>query len=127
MVESGPFTSLEQAMLATGLEARARNHVFGVYNAVAALAGRSARWRPVVRPSSGRPASACRPTNACSCFVPIALLGAGLARSLSPAVEAESWREKTRVPALSTSRRTVRRLAGLFASTRSAAGLSCRR
>jgi hypothetical protein len=39
VVESGPFTSLEQAMLATDLADRRRVHGFGLYNAVAALAG----------------------------------------------------------------------------------------
>ena len=124
VVESGPFTSLEQAMLATGLEARARNHVFGVYNAVAALAG-SIGALAAGGPALLRKAGFGLPPDQrlFLLFVPIALLGAGLARSLSPAVEAESWREKTRVPALSTSRRTVRRLAGLFSIDALAGGL----
>src|SRR2546426_9186226 len=39
VVESGPFTSLEQAMLPAGLDSRERTRVFGNYNAIAALAG----------------------------------------------------------------------------------------
>src|SRR5207237_1269859 len=39
VVESGPFTSLEQAMLPSGLDGPSRTRVFGVYNAVATVAG----------------------------------------------------------------------------------------
>src|SRR5207302_873617 len=39
VVESGPFTSLEQAMLATEMTGRTRVRGFGVYNAVATAAG----------------------------------------------------------------------------------------
>src|SRR5207253_2916727 len=38
-IESGPFTSLEQAMLASELEGRQLIRGFGLYNAVAAAAG----------------------------------------------------------------------------------------
>jgi MFS family permease len=124
VVESGPFTSLEQAMLATGLEGRARNHVFGVYNAVAALAGSvgalAAGGPALLRKAGfGLPAD----QRLFLLFVPIALLGAALARSLSPAVEAETWRRPTGAPALSTSRGAVRRLAGLFSIDALAGGL----
>ena len=37
VVESGPFTSLEQAMLAGGVDNRSRPRVFGNYNAIATL------------------------------------------------------------------------------------------
>ena len=39
VVESGPFTSLEQAMLASELEGHQRVRGFGIYNAVATSAG----------------------------------------------------------------------------------------
>src|SRR4051794_16520574 len=39
VVESGPFTSLEQAMLPSVTTASRRTRAFGVYNAVAAIAG----------------------------------------------------------------------------------------
>ena len=39
VVESGPFTSLEQVMLATELSGRERTRGFGIYNAVATAAG----------------------------------------------------------------------------------------
>jgi MFS family permease len=39
VIESGPFTSLEQPMLASDLRDRAQVHGFGVYNAIAAVAG----------------------------------------------------------------------------------------
>jgi len=39
IIDNGPFTSLEQAMLATDLAGRDRLRGFGLYNAVAAAAG----------------------------------------------------------------------------------------
>ena len=39
VIESGPFTSLEQPMLAEDLRGRAQVHGFGIYNAIAAVAG----------------------------------------------------------------------------------------
>ena len=39
VVESGPFTSLEQAMLPQTVEPRRRTRLFGTYNTVATLAG----------------------------------------------------------------------------------------
>ena len=39
VVESGPFTSLEQAMLPETVEQSRRTRMFGVYNAVATIAG----------------------------------------------------------------------------------------
>ena len=57
VIESGPFTSLEQPMLASDLRGRAQVHGFGIYNAIAAVAGSfgalmAARARPDQRGSA---------------------------------------------------------------------------
>ena len=103
VVESGPFTSLEQAMLPqSGSEA---TRLFGVYNTVATLAGSlgalialggsSAHWLLAY---------------------PVAA-AAGLAASarLSPAVESGRDHEAARRTPLHRSRRLVLRLSALFA------------
>lgn len=118
VVESGPFTSLEQAMLATELTGEELVRGFGVYNAVASAAGSLGAlaagglsllhdwWAGA--PANGR---------FFLVFVPVALAGALVARSLSDGIEVETRSEQT-APApvrLETSRRIVVRLAGLFA------------
>lgn len=115
VVESGPFTSLEQAMLATDLAGRARVRGFGTYNAVATAAGSlgalaAGGLGPLRKVWSAGPAD----ERAFLAFVPVALLGALFAARLSPGVEAEDGSSVTRrLP--SESRARVRRLAGLFA------------
>jgi MFS family permease len=123
VVESGPFTSLEQTMLAGELSGRERVRGFGVYNAVAsafgslgALAAGSLSlvhdwWSGA--PSNGR---------FFLVFVPVALAGALVARSLSHGIELGHAGEspgagpQTLPPAkLEQSRPIVVRLAGLFA------------
>jgi MFS family permease len=49
VVESGPFTSLEQAMLAEELAPSSLASGFGVYNAIAAAVVQSVRWPPGCR------------------------------------------------------------------------------
>jgi MFS family permease len=115
VVESGPFTSLEQAMLATDLSGRARLRGFGIYNAVASAAGSlgalaAGGLGPLRNVWSGVP----RDERAFLVFVPIALAGTVLAARLSPAVEAGD-RARAGSSALRSSRPQVRRLAGLFA------------
>jgi predicted MFS family arabinose efflux permease len=88
VVESGPFTSLEQAMLASELAGRSRVRGFGVYNAVATAAGSlgalAATVPGLVRDVwSGAPADG----RWFWLFVPAAAAGVVLARRLSPAVE----------------------------------------
>jgi len=78
VIESGPFTLLEQAMLAGDLAGRRRVHGFGVYNAVAAAAG-SAGALAAALPADQRWFLA---------FVPIGLAGVLLAGRLSSRVEA---------------------------------------
>ena len=124
VVESGPFTSLEQAMLATELTGRSRVRGFGVYNAVATAAGSlgalAAALPGLLRQVwSGAPAD----ERWFWLFAPAAVAGVVLARRLSSAVEAtpaftgSTAAPVERAPAgrLGASRPVVRRLSGLFA------------
>lgn len=118
VVESGPFTSLEQSMLATELSGDARVRGFGIYNAVASAAGAlgalAAAGLSLLHDSwHGAPANGWF----FLVFVPVALLGAAVARSLSARIEALPAPER-RTPTpqrLGPSRPIVVRLAGLFA------------
>jgi MFS family permease len=116
VVESGPFTSLEQPMLAADLADR-QIAGFGLYNAVATASGSLGAlaaalpgvlhhwwpWLPVERYFL--------------VFVPVALAGAIVAARLSPAVEAppEARRRGTRRSPVDKSRSVIYRLCGLFA------------
>ncbi|MGH9022812.1 MAG: MFS transporter, partial [Acidimicrobiia bacterium] len=121
VVESGPFTSLEQSMLATELTGPTRLLGFGVYNAVAAAAG-SLGALAAAAPGLVRHVWSGGPTDErwFLLFVPVALGGAVLAGCLSPAVE-ELTQPSDRLPTenptrpAGPSRPTVHRLAGLFA------------
>ena len=121
VVESGPFTSLEQAMLATNLVQPKRLRGFGTYNAVATVAGSLGAlaaagpalldhvWPGV--PSAQR---------WFFLFVPAALVGIVLARRLSGAVETAGTRlpgapAAIRARRLGSSRTIVERLSALFA------------
>jgi predicted MFS family arabinose efflux permease len=105
VVESGPFTSLEQAMLPHTTEGGDPTRLFGTYNTVAtlagslgallALAGSSAQWLYAY------PVAAA-----------VALL---LTARLSPAVEVGHELEEQPRPSLHRSRRIVLRLSALFA------------
>jgi predicted MFS family arabinose efflux permease len=109
--ESGPITSLEQAMMGSApREARAR--VFGRYNAVAYLAGALGaltgggpalfrRWFPALPPDQ----------RWLFAFPVVALACAAFAHSLSS--EVETGHRPSRRP-LQRSRRTVTKLAALF-------------
>ncbi len=109
--ESGPITSLEQAMMGSA-PAEARTRIFGRYNAVAYLAGAAGalaaggpalfrRWFPEL-PADQRWLLV---------FPVVALLAAWLARGLSSRVEAAA--RASRRP-LTRSRGVVTRLASLF-------------
>jgi MFS family permease len=118
VVESGPFTSLEQAMLATELSGQERVRGFGVYNAVASGAGSlgalAAGGLSLLHDWwSGAPANG----RFFLVFVPVALAGAVVARTLSNGIEVEQHAAKREQPPaqLGTSRPIVVRLAGLFA------------
>ncbi len=116
VVESGPFTSIEQAILPTVTPAKQHARMFATYNAIATLAGSfgalAAGGPTLLREAlPGLPAD----ERFFLMFVPTALVGSAIAASLSPAVEAPR-REKGWQPPLSPeSRRTVLRLSALFA------------
>jgi MFS family permease len=115
VVESGPFTSLEQAILPVGLGARERTRVFGHYNAIASLVG-SAGALLAGGPALLREKLGWVPDDErfFLVFVPVGLLGALVAASLSDHVEADKRPAGLSLP-LERSRRNVARLSGLFA------------
>jgi len=122
--ESGPITSLEQAMIPHAEpDPRQRNRAFGRYNAVAYLAGSVGalaaggpaffrRFFPAV-PANQRFLLAF-PAAAVACVI--------LARTLSPRVEAGAELSAERRFPLVRSRGVVARLAGLFAADAFAGG-----
>jgi MFS family permease len=107
VVESGPFTSLEQAMLPSAAGTLDATRLFGTYNTVATLAG-----------SAGALAAGLvaflhvEPQRLLLVYVVVAVTGAVLTLGLSEAVEPAV--RGARQP-LERSRRVVRRLSGLFA------------
>lgn len=107
VVESGPFTSLEQAMLPSAAGTTDATRLFGTYNTVATLAG-----------SAGALAAGLvafldvQPQRLLLVYVAVAVTGAALAFGLSDAVEPAV--RGVRAP-LQRSRPVVRRLSGLFA------------
>jgi len=105
VVESGPFTSLEQAMLPHAAQEHDRTRLFGTYNTVATLAGSLGALFALVGSS---------PT--WLLVYPVAA-GAGLLMSarLSPSVERGQELEEEPLPPLHRSRGIVMRLSGLFA------------
>ena len=115
VVESGPFTSLEQAMLPETVAAQRRTRVFGTYNAVATIAG-SLGALAAGGPELLRDAGFGVPGDQrfFLALVPVGLLGAVVTASLSPHVEAPR-RAGRRAAPLERSRPVVLRLAGLFA------------
>lgn len=116
VVESGPFTSLEQAMLPETIAEDRRTRLFGIYNAVATVAG-SVGALAAGGPELLREAGAGVPADHrfFLLLVPAGLVGALVARSLSPAIEAGTGIVATRAAPLGRSRPVVLRLAGLFA------------
>jgi predicted MFS family arabinose efflux permease len=124
VVESGPFTTLEQSMLATDLPPPTRIRGFSRYNAVAAAAG-SAGALLATGPSAARRMWSGVPADQrfFLVFVPVALAGAWMASRLSVAVEADH-REQPGRRVLVRSRPVVVRLAGLFALDSFAGGFA---
>jgi MFS family permease len=108
--ESGPITSIEQAMMATA-PAETRARVFGRYNAVAYLAG-SVGALAAGGPGAFRRLFPALPADQrwLFAFPALGLVCALLARRLSPEVEAVRGAETP----LQRSRKNVRRLAALF-------------
>ncbi len=116
VVESGPFTSLEQAMVAQDLDGSARVRAFGVYNAVAALAG-SLGALAAGGPELARALVPGAPPNQRFFLIltAVGVAGAAVAGSLSEQVEAPPSSRGVRRVALRRSRREVLGLSGLFA------------
>jgi MFS family permease len=118
VVESGPFTSLEQAILADELSGTTRLRGFGTYNAVASAAGSlGALAAGGLSLLHDWWAGAPRDERFFLVFVPVALAGAAVARSLSSSVEvtARQPAQPARTSTLGPSRSIVARLAALFA------------
>jgi MFS family permease len=109
VVESGPFTSLEQAMLPHATD-RDPTRLFGAYNTIATLAGAlgalAAGGPTLLHTGSARWLLA---------YPIVAALALPLAAGLSPRVEAGAEQEAEPLPPLHRSRGTVYRLASLFA------------
>jgi MFS family permease len=127
VVDNGPATTLEQAMLAA--EDAGTAAVYGRYNAVGAAAGALGSLA-VTLPGLG-PHGTSGGVHAWLflVLVPVGITGAVLAARLSPAVEARPNRTSTVGPLvqarsrLGPSRAVVRRLAGLFAVDAAGGGL----
>ena len=118
IVDNGPFTSLEQAMLATELGGAERIRGFGLYNAVAAAAGSLGALAAGV-PALLRTRVPSLPADQrfFLVFVPVALAGAAVAGALSPSIEAPvPAGRRTGRTRLGPSKPTVVRLAALFAT-----------
>jgi MFS family permease len=142
VVDNGPATTLEQAMLAaedTGAATSAAGasgaRVYGVYNAVASLTGAVGALAAAVPSRLGASGGSTWPFLV---LVPIGVVGAALASRLSAAVElgaahvdgdGSARTEGATTPrrrgwsALGPSRARVRRLAGLFAIDAAGGGL----
>jgi predicted MFS family arabinose efflux permease len=118
IIDNGPFTSLEQAMLATDLAGSERVRGFGLYNAVATAAGSLGAL------AAGGPAllrshipSLPADQRFFLIFVPVALAGAVVAWTLSPRVDAPGAAGQAgNSVGLGPSRPTVVRLSALFAT-----------
>jgi predicted MFS family arabinose efflux permease len=125
VVESGPFTSLEQAMLPSTAPPDRRTRAFGVYNAVAAVSGsvgalavglpQFLRHERIVATADNRWFLV---------LVPIGLAGAAIATRLSPVVEASASTGAPGRRPLERSRPVVARLAALFAVDSFAGGFA---
>ena len=117
IVDNGPFTSLEQPMLATEFSRRETIRGFGLYNAVATLAG-SLGALAAGGPALFRHFYPGVPANQrfFLLFIPVALAGAVVAWSLSASVEApRATVGASSGSGLGNSRPVVIRLASLFA------------
>jgi hypothetical protein len=126
IVDNGPATTLEQAMLAT--EDAGTAAVYGRYNAVGAAAGALGSLAVIL---AGLGPHETPEVHAWMflVLVPVGITGAILATRLSPAVEVSPGKASTLGPAtrartrLGPSRGVVRRLAGLFAVDAAGGGL----
>src|SRR5215471_13260959 len=127
VVDNGPATTLEQAMLAT--EDAGTAAVYGRYNAVGAAAGALGALAVSLTGLGPHGQSGGVQAGLFLVLVPVGISGAVLAARLSPAVEARPDEAPVRGPLgrarsrLCPSRAVVRRLAGLFAVDAAGGGL----
>jgi MFS family permease len=127
VVDNGPATTLEQAMLATEDAGTAR--VYGRYNTVGAAAGALGSLAVILTGLGAHGASGEVHSWLFLVLVPVGITGAMLAARLSDAAEAPSAQASTLEPVtrarsqLGPSRAVVRRLAGLFAVDAAGGGL----
>jgi len=127
VVDNGPATTLEQAMLAT--EDAGTAAVYGRYNAVGAAAGALGSLAVILTGLGPHGASGQVHAWLFLVLVPVGIAGAILAARLSAAVEPSSAQASTLEPVtrarsqLGLSRAVVRRLAGLFAVDAAGGGL----
>ena len=130
VVDNGPATTLEQAMLANedaAAAGKAGARVYGLYNAVASLCGAVGALAATVPGRLGTSPASAWPFLV---LVPVGLAGAALAARLSEAVEADQGSAPSGAEAaargwtlLGPSRTRVRRLAALFAVDAAGGGL----
>jgi MFS family permease len=122
VIDNGPATTLEQAMLAA--EDAGTAAVYGRYNMVGAAAGALGALA-VTLPGIGHDGSAGPNAWPFAVLVPVGLAGVVIAARLSPAVEApgETPRRGRARLRLARSRPVVRKMAGLFAVDAGAGGL----
>ena len=127
VVDNGPATTLEQAMLAT--EDAGTAAVYGRYNAVGAAAGALGSLAVILTGLGPHGASGGVHAWLFLALVPVGITGTILAARLSAAVEAPSAKTSALEPVtrartqLGPSRPVVRRLAGLFAVDAAGGGL----
>ena len=122
VVDNGPATTLEQVMLAGEdpvTAGRSGARVYGVYNAIASIAGAMGALAAAVPAQLGIEPDDTRPF---ALLVPLGLVGLTMALRLSPRVEAPA--RTTRGPSgLGDNRPRVRQLAALFAIDAGGGGL----
>lgn len=123
VIESGPFTSLEQAMIASEAGSSTRTRNFGRYNAVAEACGSlGALAAGLPQLLEARPSPHGVSPMLFLVFVPIALGGALVALSLSGDAEPRATHQQ--LGRLHGSKSVVQRLAALFSLDSFAGGLT---
>jgi MFS family permease len=110
VVESGPFTSLEQAMLPNAAEGRDPTPLFGTYNTLATLAGSLGALAAIATRVVD-----VEPQRFLLAYPLAAVMAIAVAYSLSAAVESRTTAADRPPRPLDKSRGIVARLSGLFA------------
>jgi predicted MFS family arabinose efflux permease len=110
VVESGPFTSLEQAMLPSAAEGHDPTRLFGHYNTIATLAGSLGALAAV-----GTRFVDVEPQRFLLTYAPAALAAIGVAAGLSRVVDSRGHSSARPKRSLGKSRGIVARMSALFA------------